>query len=126
MPRPRIPKQKAEVSGAVTKDPGRHKARKPPKIEAPLGGAPAWMTESQARMWNTFVAEMPWLNGSHRAIVEIAATIRAALADGAEVGVTRLNLLRQCLGQLGATPADASKVTMPDADDADPDERFFN
>ncbi|SPL63721.1 hypothetical protein OHAE_3653 [Ochrobactrum soli] len=25
-----------------------------------------------------------------------------------------LNLLRQCLGQMGATPSDATKVSMPD------------
>lgn len=92
----------------------------------PLGKPPGWMSAAQTRMWKTFEAEMPWLNGSHRAIVEIAVTIRSDLATGELVGATRLNLLRQCLGQLGATPADASKVTLPDADEEDPDDRFFN
>ncbi len=33
---------------------------------------------------------------------------------GQEVGVQAMNLLRQMLGQMGATPADASKVATPD------------
>jgi hypothetical protein len=37
--------------------------------------------------------------------------------------------LRQTLGMLGATPADASKITMPDDDEetpADPSEKYFS
>jgi hypothetical protein len=37
-----------------------------------------------------------------------------------------MSLLRQCLGQLGATPADASKVTMPaEKAEADPADKYF-
>jgi len=36
---------------------------------------------------------------------------------GQEVGVQAMNLLRQMLGQMGATPSDASKVTVTDADE---------
>jgi hypothetical protein len=50
------------------------------------------------------------LNFSHRALVEIASVMRARLASGHEVGVQALGLLRLCLGQMGATPADASKI----------------
>ncbi|WP_160119652.1 hypothetical protein [Rhodovarius lipocyclicus] len=126
MPKPRLPKAKAEVSAAVLKDPGRHAGRKPPKIDAAIGDPPSWMTPEQAQVWWLFVAEVPWLNHSHRAVIEIAVTIRARLMSGADVGVQALNLLRQCLGQIGATPADASKVNLPDDEDKDPDERFFN
>ncbi|SKA31067.1 hypothetical protein SAMN05428963_113111 [Consotaella salsifontis] len=70
---------------------------------------------SKARTaWETFVREVPWLNGSHRSFLEIAATIRGRLMVGDDVGVQALNLLRQCLGQMGATPSDASKVAIPD------------
>jgi hypothetical protein len=41
---------------------------------------------------------------------------------GQEVGVQALNLLRQCLGQMGATPADATKVTLPNNDEEDEDD----
>jgi hypothetical protein len=125
MPAPRLPKMKADVSGASIKNPKRHADRKAPATGA-IGPAPAWMGSDQAAMWATFVSEVPWLDASHRSVLEIAVTIRARLASGAEVGVQALNLLRQCLGQLGATPADASKVTLPDADEEDPDDRFFN
>jgi len=35
-----------------------------------------------------------------------------------------MNLLRMCLGQLGATPADSSKVRMPEKVD-DPADKYF-
>lgn len=41
---------------------------------------------------------------------------------GNEVGVQALNLLRQCLGQMGATPADASKITVADDEEDDTDD----
>jgi hypothetical protein len=54
--------------------------------------------------WDTFRDELPWLNRSHRALVEIAATIRARVMTGNDIGVKAMNLLSMCLGQLGATP----------------------
>lgn len=84
------------------------------------------MGAAQAAVWEQFAHELPWLNGSHRALLEIAAVTRARLIAGEDVGVQALNLLRQCLGQMGATPADATKVTMPDGDNQDPDDKFFN
>lgn len=126
MPRPRLPKAKAEVSGAVLANPSRHEGRGAPKVDAAIGKAPSWMTKDQQAMWATFASEVPWLNAPHRSVLEIAVTIRARLASGEEVGVQALNLLRQCLGQLGATPADASKVTMPDGAEEDPDDRHFD
>jgi hypothetical protein len=53
--------------------------------------------------------------------VEIATIIRARLTAGEEVGIQALNLLRQCLGSMGATPSDASKVSLSDDDEEDDD-----
>lgn len=36
-----------------------------------------------------------------------------------------LNLLRQCLGQLGATPADRGKITIWNGEEADPADEHF-
>jgi hypothetical protein len=37
-----------------------------------------------------------------------------------------LNLLRLCLSQMGATPTDSSKITVPDEeDDEDPSAKYF-
>jgi hypothetical protein len=69
---------------------------------------------------------LPWLNRSHRCIVGIASIARAELTAG-NADIKMLALLRQCLGQLGATPADASKITLPDEDDEveDPSSKYF-
>ena len=45
---------------------------------------------------------------------------------GEEVGVSALNQLRMCMAQMGATPADKSKVAVPDEPREDPTDRFFN
>jgi len=70
--------------------------------------------------------ELPWLDRSHRALTEIAATVRARVLLGDDIGVKALSLLRQRLGQMGATPSDASKVRMPDDETPDdPSTKYF-
>ena len=105
-------------------NPGRFKDRVDPSAD-PLGDPPDWMDADQRRAWQTFGAEIPWLNASHRGLLEIASLIRARLMQGEMPGVQALNLLRQCYGQMGATPADASKVNAGKSEDEDPDEQFF-
>jgi hypothetical protein len=45
---------------------------------------------------------------------------------GEEVSVGALNQLRMCMAQMGATPADRSKVAVLDEPREDPTDRFFN
>jgi hypothetical protein len=47
-----------------------------------------------------FRKEIPWLNESHRALMEIASTVRARMTAGDDCGIQAMNLLRQCLGQM--------------------------
>lgn len=126
MARPRTPKAKAAVTGRDQHDSGRFKNRVEPKIDNPIGEPPAWLVDNKLSMartaWTTFVDEIPWLNETHRSFLEIASNVRGRLMTGQEVGVQALNLLRQCLGQMGATPADATKVTLPSDDDEDEDD----
>ncbi|WMT90995.1 hypothetical protein [Pelagibacterium sp. H642] len=121
MPRPRTPKAKAELEARDHVNAGRFKNRTEPTVTDPVGEPPEWIVDNEltkARTaWNTFTYEIPWLNRSHRSFLEIASNIRGRLMTGQEVGVQALNLLRQCLGQMGATPADASKVAIPDGED---------
>lgn len=56
------------------------------------GKVPKWMTDQQSTAWRTFEAEAPWLNYSHRGLVEIASTVRARLSSGEDVGVQALGL----------------------------------
>src|SRR5690606_38198952 len=110
MARPRTPKAKAAVTGQAAVRRKKFEGRNEPVVNDEIGPPPDWMDEKQRPAWKTMSAEIPWLNSSHRALMEIASTIRARLMSGEEVGVQALNLLRQCLGQMGATPADASKA----------------
>ena len=126
MARPRTPKAKAAATGQAAVRRKKFEGRNEPVVNADLGPPPDWMSDGQREAWKTIASEIPWLNSSHRALVEIAATIRARLMSGADVGVQALNLLRQCLGQMGATPADASKAgAKPDGEGEDPADKYF-
>jgi hypothetical protein len=84
------------------------------------------MKDKQQRdSWEIFRADIPWLQKSHRCLTGIACIARARLVSGGELNVRMLNLLRQCLGSMGATPV--SNVTLPD-DGApeDPADKYFN
>ena len=121
----RTPMAKAIATGRVLHDPKRFTGRNEPESNGPLGPPPAWLKKAAADAWEAFDDELPWLNMSHRCIVGIASIARAELAAGC-ADTKMLNLLRQCLGQLGATPSDASKITLPnDEDERDPSDKYF-
>jgi hypothetical protein len=125
MPRPRTPREKARITGADRNHPSRFARRSAPNA-SPLGEASNWMNDGQRAAWNLIRREVPWLMESDRALVEIAAYIRARVMAGDEVGVSALNQLRMCMAQMGATPANRSKVALPDEPEDDPTDRFFN
>lgn len=128
MPRPRKSLAKARLDGSISKDPGRYKTRSEPLAREPLGNPPAWITntpESTAKSaWKLFQS-LPWLNRSHRMLVGMAALVQGQIMAGQEVGIQRQNLLRQLLGQMGATPADFSKISFVEQED-DPDDGLFS
>ena len=82
------------------------------------------MKRAEADQWRDFERRLPWLNRSHRGIAEIASILAAKMAAG-ELGVPGLNLLRLTLGQLGATPATAHKVSVPEPPEEDPADKYF-
>jgi hypothetical protein len=124
----------AQVLGAHAEFPRtihatRFKTRKEHASTGPLGDAPHWMKDkNQKDSWNTFRVEIPWLQKSHRALVGIACVARGTLMSGGDFNVRMATLLRRCLGSMGATPIDASKITMPDdgATEKDLSEKYFN
>ncbi|MGV2076694.1 MULTISPECIES: hypothetical protein [unclassified Rhizobium] len=92
-----------------------------------VGEPHEWLTEHGKLAWREISSEVPWLNSSHRGHLAIAANIRGRMMKGDDVGVQAMNLLRQCYGQMGATPADASKAgAKPDGESKDPADEFFN
>jgi phosphoribosylformylglycinamidine (FGAM) synthase-like enzyme len=131
MARPRTPKAKAKVTGADKKNKGIYEPRTEVTVDEALGDPPDWIVDTDKNKareaWNTLRVEIPWLNASHRILVATAANIFGRMIAQQDVGVQALNLLRQCLGQMGATPADASKVgaTKKSDDEADPAAKYF-
>lgn len=128
MPRARTPLMKAAATGRAVHDPKRFKLRREPVVTQPLGPPPKWMKgKGQMEAWNTFARDLPWLNRSHRAFVSIASEMQGRIIVGEELPVSGYNLLRICLGQLGATPTDSSKVSMPDDESTgeDPSKQYF-
>lgn len=126
MPRPRTPQAKAEASGANLIHPGRFKDRKTPKRVKPLGEPYAYMTDEERESWAELAADLPWLNASHRTLMQIACRVKARFQCGEEIGVSALTLLQTVLSKLGATPVDETKVNHGDDGDEDPSDKFFS
>lgn len=122
MPKPRLPVDKADITGAAVKNPGRHAERKKPKGTRPIGEPYKMMSEAEQVQWHEFVRDLPWLNSSHRVILRVACRLAADL-DGPDFGVSKAQALGSILSKLGATPADESRVSAPD-DEPEEDEFF--
>lgn len=126
MPRPRLPQAKAEVSGAILQNAGRFADRSAPKRTRPLGEPYARMTDEQKEAWEEFRSELPWLNSSHRALLQLASVLRARLNSDPDMGVNALQAYSAILSKLAATPVDETKVSAPDDDEDSPEDKYFN
>lgn len=126
MAKPRTPRAKAKATGADIAHKERFADRVEPTGLADVGEPFAWLSDNAKQGWREIASEVPWLNSSHRGFLAIAANIRGRMIAGDDVGVQAMNLLRQCYGQMGATPADASKAGVTPGDEQeDPAERHF-
>ena len=125
MARPRTPLAKAVATGRTTHDPQRFKARREAICNLPLGPPPTWLDRRGKVAWRAFDKEIGWLNKSHRALVGIASVLRGRQATAIDSNIKELNLLRMCLGSMGATPGDASKIRMAEPINVDPADRYF-
>ncbi len=125
MPQPRTPLAKAKVTGADIKHPERFSKRREPKSK-PLGDPSPHLDETQTKCWEAFKQECPWLLEADRTLMETASNLRARLWNEPGIGVNAIAQLRMCLGAMGGTPADRSKVTVPDGEEEDPSEKYFN
>lgn len=126
MARPRLPAKKAQVSGSALINAGRFKDRKSPKGTRPLGGPYARMTDSQKEAWEEFRSELPWLNSSHRALLQVACVLRARLNDDPDMGVNAIAAYSAILSKLAATPVDETRAPVSDDSEEDSADKFFN
>lgn len=125
MPRPRLPAQKAVVSGSAAKDPGRFKDRKAPSKTRPIGAPYKGMTKEQVAVWKEQVQNMPWLHAGHRLLLRQVCILAARMETDPEMGVSALQALGAALSKLGATPVDETKVTHEPGEE-DPDDAYFD
>jgi hypothetical protein len=121
----RLPSAKAAITGAALKNPSRYRDRRGPKGVRPLGEPYATMTEAQCAAWEEFRAELPWLNNSHRALLRLACILHVRM-DEPDVGVNQIQTYSAILSKLGASPADEAKVSLPEDEEEDDVDRFFN
>jgi len=122
MARARTPKAKAAITGQAEKQKAKFDGRREPKVDDGVGEPFGWLSENAKMSWREISEEIPWLNRSHRGVLSIAAKLRGRMmgdkSNGeSDLGIQGMNLYQVCLGKMGATPADSSKVTVPDPDD---------
>jgi hypothetical protein len=118
---PRAPRERARLTGYDIKHPERFRlAAAASIVEAPVGDPPGWLTDYGKEAWRELADVIPWLDHSHRGIVGITAHLAGRLRSDPDVPPSVLNLLRLCLGQLGATPADRGKVSWSEPAEDDP------
>ena len=131
MARPRTPKAKAYITGRSLHDKARFQNRSEPIVDGELGAPPTWLRDTEKNKprlaWEIIRDEIPWLNSSHRMLVATMCNQLGRLVAGQDIGVQASVFIRQCLGQMGATPADASKIPLPQDDpEDDPAFKYFN
>jgi len=124
MAKHRLPQDKAEVSGAITKNAGRFKDRKKPKGTRPVGDPYKNMIGSQIEYWEELKRDLPWLNSSHRQLLRVACVLTARL-DDPECGIQAMQALSSILSKLGATPVDETRVNYDEGEEEDPADEFF-
>ena len=135
MPAPRLPVEKAAITGADKKNPGRFKDRKKPRYTQPLGEPYARMSDTEKAVWAEVKAEIPWLNSSHRRVVRLVCRYEVALDEAPKLNAQLGAGLLQLLKTLGATPTEETKIDDlsrfghvgddPEQPAGEPEDRFF-
>lgn len=116
MGRPRKPTKVLELNGAYKKNPQRKKERaNEMEVNTLLGGVPAHLSEAQKATWLEIVNAAPegLLGNTDYTIVEMVA-VELTKYRNDQLGVGEKALLISLLGKLGYSPADRSKVQMPE------------
>jgi phage terminase small subunit len=117
MPANRIPLNILRLKGADKKNPARIKAREnEPVPKAVLGDPPNHLSKGERKCWRELVRAAPYgvIGDCDAWEVEIASCLMAEYrSDRAAITATRLNLLHSIMGRFGFTPADRSRVQIP-------------
>jgi len=124
MARPRTPTAILNARNAFRKHPERRRATES-KCTGPLGDPPAALSRHEKAMWHEIAALLtPGVAGksdriAFEVLVKIASKVRhRGIGDG---GATNgeLHALNSLAARFGMTPADRSKISAPQEDDAE-------
>jgi len=101
-----------EGRGAFKKNPGRRRVE--PKVSGPIGEPPDYFTEEEKSAWREIVriAPLDVLSVADSLVVELAARLMVMFRSKPveNFPVALVAQYRSCLGTLGMTPSDRSKV----------------
>ena len=115
MARPRKPTKVLELNGTFKNTPKRKKAREnEPVVEEGIGKHPCFLNEEQIAAWNWIVSVAPEgvLTSADAPFVANLSVLQAQIMTG-DAPMGAYGLLQAGLGKLGMTPADRSKVSVP-------------
>lgn len=125
MPRPRKPTHLHVIQGTLR---SRHKDRaREPVVGAPFGDAPPEWPPQGKLIWHEVVNSIPAgvATRADRVIIEVVCRLIIKMRTG-EFNAALASQLRACLGSLGMTPSDRSRVMTSAAERvSEPGERFF-
>src|SRR3712207_4778151 len=111
MPRPRLPTAIHEIKGTYLINSER-RPKAEPKGAAVLGPVPRELGDLERVAWGDIVqCALPGvLTPSDRLVVELAARLLADMRGSPEIKPAVAARLAACLGRLGMTPADRTRV----------------
>lgn len=113
MARPRKPTAVLELTGAFKKDPQRKRPNEP-KPSGSLGEPPADFDRDLKANWRELACMVPAgvLTNADRWLVELACRTMQHVRKDIALASER-NLLLSCLSRMGLTPADRSRIAVP-------------
>ena len=124
MSRPRKPTVVHELSGAFRKNPDRARARvNEPQPRAGIGPPPSHLGEDEQRAWDEIVGILPGgvaFNSDRLALEMTAVLLVRFRRDQSEMSAALFARLEGLLGRFGLTPADRSKIVVPDREAKNP------
>jgi hypothetical protein len=121
--RPRTSTAILESRGAFVHNPGRRASRaNEPRPTAQLGRPPKHLPDEEKRTWRELARIAPpgVLTNSDRWLAEIAVRLMTQVRQG-NARTMHFGQLLQCLGRMGLTPSDRSRVSalpQPTAEDS--------
>lgn len=86
-----------------------------PETPGPLGDSPSGWTGEQRALWHEVVNSAPigLLTKSDRILVELTVRNLAQVRASPEINAAQSAELRRCLGEMGMTPSERTRLVVP-------------